>query len=60
MSTYFSFAVVRQLLMVSGSKMTSRGHRHTAIVTEPAAEACAVLDPATCRVHRIFAGRWRS
>ncbi len=50
----------QRFVVVSGSKMTSRGNRYIAIVAEQTAEACAVLDPTTGCMHRIVAGRWGS
>ena len=47
-------------VVVSGLKMTSRGHRQLAIVAEQAAEAGAALDLATSNLDAIAAGCRRS
>jgi hypothetical protein len=43
-----------------GSKITSRGLRHPAIVTEQAAEASGPLDLAISSLHPIAGASWRS
>ena len=45
---------------VSVSKMTSRGHRQSAIVAEQAAEAGPPLDLTADQMHTIAAGGGRS